>query len=54
MTRSTDPDPDWTPSWNALFGANLRILLAASFVGALAYGLWRALRLLFPEVGWLQ
>ncbi|HIK59102.1 MAG TPA: hypothetical protein EYF98_00215 [Planctomycetes bacterium] len=37
-----------------LMAVNLRVLLVVAALGAMAFGLWRGLAALFPELKWLQ
>jgi len=41
-------------SLRGLLLTNLRVLVVVSVLALLAYGLWRALAALFPEIPWLQ
>ncbi len=41
-------------SFRALFAANVRVCAIALVLAGVAYGIWRALRIAFPEIGWLQ
>jgi len=42
------------PSLRALLLANLRVVGFACALAVLAYGVWRGLAALFPELTWLQ
>ncbi|MFT5051737.1 MAG: hypothetical protein ACI8QZ_003157 [Chlamydiales bacterium] len=42
------------PSFRALLAANLRVVLWASGLALVCFGVWRGLRGLFPDVQWLQ
>jgi hypothetical protein len=37
-----------------LLAVNLRVLVVVSALAALAFGLWKGLAALFPELKWLQ
>ncbi len=48
---STPPKP---PSLRELLLSNLKILAGSLLLAILAYGMWRLLTLLFPDVAWLH
>lgn len=50
---SESPEPDPVPL-RTLLAVNLRVLLVVAALGALAFGLWKGLAALFPELTWLQ
>ncbi len=52
MTAGDEEKP--APSFGALLGANLKVLGIALLLALLAFGIWRGLSALFPEVSWLQ
>ena len=51
---ASEADPKPEPGFGELLLANLRVVGWACVLGFAAYALWRGLRRLFPEVGWLQ
>ncbi|MCP3919194.1 MAG: hypothetical protein GY711_26945 [bacterium] len=46
--------PSSEPSFARLLAANLRVVGVAVLVMVAAYGTWRGLARLFPDVSWLQ
>lgn len=52
--RPEPPPPRPEPGFGELLGANLKVLGYGVLVLATAYGVWRGLRVLFPDVRWLQ
>ncbi|MFT5152240.1 MAG: hypothetical protein ACI841_002232 [Planctomycetota bacterium] len=50
----TAPRARVEPSWRELFASNLKVVGAALAFAAMAYMVWRGLRLLFPDINWLQ
>ena len=51
----SDPSPrPPSPSFGQLLVANLKVLGYGLLLLVFAYGVWRGLRVLFPEVSWLQ
>jgi len=46
--------PPSPPSFWDLLWANLKVLLIAAAVAGVAFGIWRGLAALFPEMEWLQ
>ena len=48
------PAPREAPSFRALLAANVRVLTWLALAALLAWGVWRGLRWLFPDVPWLR
>ena len=51
---AADVRPPEPPSFRALLWGSLRTAAAALVLAALAFGLWRGLVWLFPDVEWLR
>lgn len=45
---------DREPSFGELLRSNLRVLALLLVYVAVAYGIWRLLLVVFPDVGWLR
>ena len=53
LARMNEPRPA-EPSFRALLLGSLRVCAVASALALLAFGIWRALCLVFPEAEWLR
>ncbi len=42
------------PTFASLLKGNLRVLVGVAVLAALAFGAWRGLLLVFPDVDWLR
>ena len=48
------PDPRRAPTFGELLAANARMLGVVLLYAAIAFGAWRGLAWLFPDIAWLR